>query len=139
MMRHLVKAGKLLGPKGLMPNPKTGTLAPDVAAAVRAVKAGRVEFKMDRAAAVHAPVGKASMAAEQLYENVGALAAALMRAKPEAVKGGLPKYVAKVTVASTMGRGHAVEVSSLLAAMDAAAAAAAGGAAGGGGAGGGAR
>ncbi|GBF94568.1 50S ribosomal protein L1 [Raphidocelis subcapitata] len=120
MMRSLVRLGKLLGPKGLMPNPKLGTLTADVAGAVREVRRGRVEFKMDRTAIVHAPIGKVSMAPSQLYANMGALTAALLRAKPDVIKGGLPKYVAKVTVASTMGRGFEVEASSLLAAVDAA-------------------
>lgn len=107
---------------------QVGTLTPDVAAAVREVRRGRVEFKVDRTAIVHAPIGKASMDAAQLHANMGALAAALLRAKPDIIKGGLPKYVAKVTVCSTMGRGFEVEPSSLQGAIDAAAAAMGGGA-----------
>lgn len=121
MMRSLVRVGKILGPKGLMPNPKVGTLTPDVAAAVREMRRGRVEFKMDRTAIVHAPIGKVSMEASQLYVNTGALAAALLRAKPDAIKGGFPKYVDKAHICSSMGRACPVQVSSLLAAMDEAA------------------
>ncbi|KAI8470599.1 MAG: ribosomal protein L1 [Monoraphidium minutum] len=121
MMRSLVRLGKILGPKGMMPNPKVGTLTPDVAAAVREMRRGRVEFRVDRGAIIHAPIGKVSMDPAQLYANMGALTAALLRAKPDVIKGGLPKYVSKVSVCSTMGRGAEVEAGSLLGAMDAAA------------------
>jgi large subunit ribosomal protein L1 len=181
MMPSLVRAAKILGPKGLMPNPKVrahghacvvascmavdlsplrgllrvcmrmrgacnppppltakqqpnqlptkqttnktkvGTLTPDVAAAVREMRRGRVEFKVDRGANIHAPIGRVSMPRAQLQANLGALTAALLRAKPAAIKGGLAKYVAKVTVCSTMGPGVEVEPSSLMAALDAAA------------------
>lgn len=99
-----------------------GTLTTDIAAAIADLRRGRVEFKMDRSGIVHAPIGRVPFDTSQLYANMGALTAALLAAKPEAIKGGLPKYVKSVHVCSSMGRGVPVEVSSLLAAVDAAAA-----------------
>eukprot|EP00882_Tetradesmus_deserticola_P027275 GHRQ01030161.1.p1 GENE.GHRQ01030161.1~~GHRQ01030161.1.p1 ORF type:complete len:256 (+),score=125.25 GHRQ01030161.1:310-1077(+) len=122
MMPRLVKLGRILGPKGLMPNPKMGTLTTRIAAAIADLRRGRIEFKMDRTGIVHVPLGRVSFELKQLQANIGAFTAALLAAKPEAVKGGLAKYVKSVHVCSTMGAAVPVEVSSLLAAMEAAAA-----------------
>jgi large subunit ribosomal protein L1 len=100
MMRAVGKLGKVLGPRGLMPNPKTGTVTPDVAKAVREIKAGKVEFRVDKTGIVHAPVGKVSFATDRLVENARALVDSIVRAKPAAAKG---KYMKSVTICSTMG------------------------------------
>ncbi len=113
MMRAVGKLGKVLGPRGLMPNPKTGTVTPDVAKAVREIKAGKVEFRVDKTGIVHAPVGKVSFPAERLIENARALVESLIRAKPAAAKG---KYMKSVTICSTMGPGIRVDASGLEAA-----------------------
>jgi large subunit ribosomal protein L1 len=125
LAKALSKAGRVLGPRGLMPNPKVGTLTPDVARAVRELRQGRVEFRADRGAQLHLPLGKlGGMADAELAANAGALAAAVLAAKPEAVKGGLTRLLAKVDLATTFGRGSVgVDVSSVLEAADAAAAA----------------
>jgi large subunit ribosomal protein L1 len=102
MMRSVGKLGKVLGPRGLMPNPKTGTVTTDVANAVRESKAGKVEFRVDKTGVIHAPLGKVSFATPKLLENAQALLGAVVRAKPAAAKG---KYVQSVTVCSTMGPG----------------------------------
>ena len=102
MMRVVGRLGKVLGPRGLMPNPKAGTVSPDVAKAVRDIKAGKVEFRVDKTGIVHAPVGKISFAADQLAENAHALIAAVLKAKPAAAKG---KYVKTASLSSTMGPG----------------------------------
>ncbi len=107
MMRSMARLGKILGPRGLMPNPKTGTVTTDVAKAVRETKAGKVEFRVDKTGVIHAPVGKVSFASPLLLENAGALIGAVVRAKPPAAKG---KYVRSVTVCSTMGPGIALDV-----------------------------
>jgi large subunit ribosomal protein L1 len=99
-----------------------GTLTTQLAAAIADLRRGRVEFKMDRTGIVHAPLGRVTFDLKQLQANMGALTAALLAAKPEVIKGGLPKYVKSVHVCSTMGAAVPVEVSSLLAAMEAAAA-----------------
>lgn len=99
MMRFVGKLGRLLGPRGLMPNPKTGTVTTDVANAVREIKAGKVEFRVDKGGVIHAPVGKLSFGADKLVENASSLITAVVRAKPSAAKG---KYVKKVTMCSTM-------------------------------------
>jgi large subunit ribosomal protein L1 len=102
MMRSVGKLGKILGPRGLMPNPKTGTVTPDVARAVLEVKAGKVEVRVDKTGIIHAPVGKMSFADEKLEENASALINAVVKAKPSAAKG---KYVKTATLCSTMSPG----------------------------------
>lgn len=123
MMPQLVKLGRILGPKGLMPNPKMGTLTDNVAAAIAELRQGRVEFKMDRTGIVHAPIGKASFDPQELLLNLGALTGALLAVKPEAIKGGLVKFVRTAYLASTMGPSVPVDVASLADAVSAAAAA----------------
>jgi large subunit ribosomal protein L1 len=107
LMGQVGKLGKLLGPRGLMPNPKLGTVTFDVGRAVREVKAGKVEFRVDKAGNVHVPVGKKSFAADQLVANALALLEAIVRAKPSASKG---QYLRSITVSSTMGPGIQVDV-----------------------------
>jgi large subunit ribosomal protein L1 len=107
MMRSVGRLGKILGPRGLMPNPKTGTVTTDVAQAVREVKAGKVEFRVDKTGVIHAPVGKVSFETPKLFENANTLIQAVVRAKPAAAKG---KYVKSVTVCSTMGPGVSLDV-----------------------------
>ena len=106
MMRSLSRLGKILGPRGLMPNPKTGTVTTDVAQAVKEIKAGKVEFRVDKTGVIHAPVGKVSFASDKLFENANTLIQAVLRAKPAAAKG---KYVRSVTICSTMGPGVALD------------------------------
>ena len=108
MMRVVGKLGKVLGPRGLMPNPKTGTVTPDVAQAVKEIKAGKVEFRVDKTGIVHAPVGKTSFPAQSLVDNATALLDSIVRAKPAAAKG---KYFRSITVSSTMGPGVKVDES----------------------------
>lgn len=107
MMRGVGKLGKILGPRGLMPNPKTGTVTVDVANAVREVKAGKVEFRVDKTGVIHVPFGKVSFDALKLVENATTLLNAVIKAKPSAAKG---KYVKSVTVCSTMGPGVPLDV-----------------------------
>jgi large subunit ribosomal protein L1 len=102
MMGVVGRLGKVLGPKGLMPNPKAGTVTMDVATAVKDIKAGKVEYRLDKANIIHVPVGKASFSAEQLKENFDALMSAVMKAKPSALKG---QYLKSVSIAPTMGPG----------------------------------
>ncbi|MBA2604603.1 MAG: 50S ribosomal protein L1 [Acidobacteria bacterium] len=106
MMRAVGKLGKVLGPRGLMPNPKTGTVTPDISKAVREIKAGKVEFRVDKTGIVHAPVGKISFAPETLIENTHALVESVIKAKPSAAKG---KYLRSVTMSSTMGPGIQID------------------------------
>jgi len=108
MMRSVGKLGKVLGPKGLMPNPKTGTVTPDVTKAVREIKAGKVEFRVDKAGVVHAPIGKVSFSAGNLIANAHALMENIVKAKPAAAKG---RYLKNVTMSSTMGPGVLIDTS----------------------------
>jgi len=106
MMKIVGGLGRVLGPRGLMPNPKTGTVTFDVGQAVEQIKAGKIEFRVDKAGIVHAPFGKASFSVEQLQENAEALIGAVLRARPASAKG---KYVKSVSVSSTMGPGIRVD------------------------------
>ncbi len=106
MMRAVGRLGKVLGPRGLMPNPKTGTVTPNVAQAIKEIKAGKVEFRVDKTGIIHAPVGKTSFSTESLVANTHALVDSVVRAKPPAAKG---KYLRSVTVSSTMGPGVAID------------------------------
>ena len=108
MMRAVGKLGKVLGPRGLMPNPKTGTVTPDIAKAVKEIKAGKVEFRVDKTGIIHAPIGKASFPTQNLVENAHALVDSVVRAKPSAAKG---KYLKSVTLSSTMGPGIVIDTS----------------------------
>jgi large subunit ribosomal protein L1 len=107
LMGQVGRLGKVLGPRGLMPNPKMGTVTFDVARAVRDVKAGKVEFRVDKAGNVHVPVGKKSFGVEQLAQNAEALLEAIVRAKPSASKG---QYLRSITLSATMGPGVHVDV-----------------------------
>lgn len=102
MMGVVGRLGRILGPRGLMPNPKAGTVTMDLARAIKEVKAGKIEFRVDKTAIVHAPIGKASFPAEKLKENFQALIDALVRAKPAAAKG---QYMKSISVSTTMGPG----------------------------------
>jgi large subunit ribosomal protein L1 len=110
MMRAVGKLGKVLGPRGLMPNPKTGTVTMDVSRAVREIKAGKVEFRVDKAGVVHAPVGKVSFDTAHLVANAHTLMDSIVKAKPSAAKG---KYVKSVTMSSTMGPGVVIDTTNL--------------------------
>ncbi|HVG27844.1 MAG TPA: 50S ribosomal protein L1 [Acidobacteriaceae bacterium] len=102
MMRSVGRLGKVLGPRGLMPNPKTGTVTTDVAGAIREIKAGKVEFRADKTALVHVPVGKLSFTPEKLEANAMTVVSAVVKAKPSAAKG---KYIKRIVLSSTMGPG----------------------------------
>jgi len=106
MMRAVGKLGKVLGPRGLMPNPKTGTVTVDIAKAVKEIKAGKVEFRVDKTGIIHAPLGKVSFPAQSLIENAHALVDSVVKAKPSAAKG---KYLKSVTMSSTMGPGISID------------------------------
>jgi large subunit ribosomal protein L1 len=106
MMRAVGRLGKVLGPRGLMPNPKTGTVTPNVAQAIKEIKAGKVEFRVDKTGIVHAPVGKTSFPAQSLIDNAHALVDSVVKAKPPAAKG---RYLKSVTASSTMGPGVAID------------------------------
>ena len=108
MMRSVGKLGKVLGPRGLMPNPKTGTVTTDVVKAIQETKAGKVEFRVDKTGVIHAPLGKVSFDTNKLLENANTLIGAVVKAKPSAAKG---KYVKSVTICSTMGPGVSLDVS----------------------------
>ena len=107
MMRSAGKLGKVLGPRGLMPNPKTGTVTMDVAKAVRETKAGKVEFRVDKAGIVHCPIGKIQFDSKNLTDNAHSVINAVVKAKPAAAKG---KYVKKITLTSTMGPGISIDL-----------------------------
>ena len=102
MMGQLGRLGKVLGPKGLMPSPKAGTVTPNVGAAVQEIKAGKVEYRLDKTNIIHCPIGKVSFGVEKLSENMDTLVKAVVKAKPAAAKG---QYIRSCTVASTMGPG----------------------------------
>ena len=102
MMRSVGKLGKVLGPRGLMPNPKTGTVTFDVGKAVKEIKAGKVEYRVDKTAIVHAPIGKVSFGPEKLLDNAKAIIDSVLKAKPPAAKG---RYVKSIALSSTMGPG----------------------------------
>jgi large subunit ribosomal protein L1 len=106
MMRSVGRLGKILGPRGLMPNPKTGTVTQEVAKAVKEIKAGKVEFRVDKTGIIHAPVGKVGFTADKLVENASSLITAVIKAKPAVAKG---KYVKSATICSTMGPGIAID------------------------------
>jgi large subunit ribosomal protein L1 len=108
MMRHVGKIGKILGPRGLMPNPKAGTVTPNVADVVKELKAGKVEYRLDRQGIVHVSVGKTNFSADQLADNVTSLLEALWRAKPQSAKG---TYMKSISLSSTMGPGVAIRYS----------------------------
>src|SRR5271169_3192845 len=106
MMKSAGRLGKVLGPRGLMPNPKTGTVTFEIARAVKEIKAGKVEFRLDKTGIIHSPVGKISFTAQALAGNAQALLAAVIKAKPAAAKG---KYIKKITLTSTMGPGVPID------------------------------
>ncbi len=110
MMRVVGKLGRLLGPRGLMPNPKTGTVTFDVGRAVSEIKAGKVEYRVDKAGVVHAPIGKVSFEVRQLLDNAMALASSVIKAKPAAAKG---RYVRSIAISSTMGPGVPIDTASV--------------------------
>ena len=113
MMKSVGRLGKVLGPKGLMPNPKTGTVTTDVTRAIQEIKAGKVEFRTDKTALVHVPVGKSSFTADKLVENATTVISSVIKAKPAAAKG---KYIKGATLSSSMGPGIAIDTSALEAA-----------------------
>ncbi len=106
MMRSVGKLGKVLGPRGLMPNPKTGTVTVEIGKAVKEIKAGKVEFRVDKTGIIHAPIGKVSFPKQNLIDNAQAIVSSVMKAKPAAAKG---KYLRSLTVSSTMGPGVKVD------------------------------
>ncbi len=110
MMGVIGRLGKVLGPKGLMPNPKAGTVTPDVARAVKEAKAGKIEYRLDKTNIIHCPIGKASFGPEKLAENFNALVGAVMKARPASAKG---QYVKSCVIASTMGPGVKINYTKL--------------------------
>jgi len=114
MMKSAGRLGKILGPRGLMPNPKTGTVTFEVARTVKEIKAGKVEFRVDKTGIIHSPIGKISFEAHRLAENAQALLGAVAKARPAAAKG---KYIEKITLSSTMGPGILVDLAEVEAAQ----------------------
>jgi large subunit ribosomal protein L1 len=110
MMKSVGKLGKVLGPRGLMPNPKTGTVTFDVGKAVREIKAGKVEYRVDKTAIIHAPIGKVSFGPDKLLDNAKTIIDSVIKAKPAAAKG---KYVKSISLSSTMGPGVRVDLTSV--------------------------
>ena len=110
LMGQVGKLGRTLGPRGLMPNPKTGTVTFDVGKAVREIKAGKVEYRVDKTAIIHAPIGKVSFGADKLLDNAKAIIDSILKAKPAAAKG---KYVRSIALSSTMGPGVRVDPASV--------------------------
>ncbi len=110
MMKSVGRLGKVLGPRGLMPNPKTGTVTMEVARAVKEIKAGKVEFRVDKTGIIHCPVGKVSFGAEKLAENAQVLISSVLKAKPATAKG---RYVRSIVVSSTMGPGIPIDLVSV--------------------------
>ena len=108
MMGIVGRLGKVLGPKGLMPSPKAGTVTPDVAKAIGEIKAGKIEYRLDKTNIIHCPIGKVSFGSEKLVENFDTLIAAIIKAKPAAAKG---QYIKSCVLASTMGPGIKVSTS----------------------------
>jgi large subunit ribosomal protein L1 len=106
MMGQVGQLGRILGPRGLMPNPKSGTVAMDIARAVKEIKAGKIEFRVDKTGNIHGPIGKISFSKEQLHDNLNTFVEAVVRAKPSAAKG---TFLRSVTVSSTMGPGVPVD------------------------------
>ena len=102
MMSVVGRLGKILGPKGLMPNPKAGTVTMDVAKAIKDIKSGKIEYRLDKSNIIHCPIGKASFGAEKLYYNLNTLLSAIIKAKPAAAKG---QYMRSVVISATMGPG----------------------------------
>ncbi|MCH5197956.1 MAG: 50S ribosomal protein L1 [Oscillospiraceae bacterium] len=115
MMGLVGRLGKILGPRGLMPSPKAGTVTPDVAKAVNEAKAGKIEYRLDKTNIIHCPIGKASFGTEKLYENYAALIDAIIKAKPAAAKG---QYIRSCAVASTMGIGIKINPNKVLASAE---------------------
>jgi len=107
MMGQVGQLGRVLGPRGLMPNPKSGTVTMDVTKAVKEVKAGKIEFRVDKTGNLHAPIGKKSFSAQQLFENLHAFLEAVMRARPSAAKG---SYIKTATISTTMGPGARIDM-----------------------------
>ena len=115
MMRHVGKVGKILGPRGMMPNPKLGTVTKDVGPVIQSLKAGQLEYRVDRYGIIHMPSGKLSFDADKLYENILVILNALMKAKPASAKG---TYMKRVTVSSSMGPGVRVDVTTVRTELD---------------------
>jgi len=112
MMGMVGRLGRVLGPRGLMPNPRSGTVTPDIGRAIREIKGGRVEFRLDRTGVIHAPIGKVSFDEDRLLQNLGALVDAIVRAKPSGAKG---QYIKTLNIAATMGPGVALDQQTTLA------------------------
>ena len=112
MMGLVGRLGRVLGPRGLMPNPRTGTVTPDVGRVIREVKGGRIDFRVDKTAVIHMPIGRVSFEADKLLQNLGAAVDAVVRAKPAAAKG---QYIRSITVTTTMGPGIKLEIQPTLA------------------------